>query len=457
MNAVPFGRALRRHRDACGLSVRALAAKLHYSKSHISDLENAVRLPHRTLAAALDEVLGAGGELVGLLPGPTCPAEAQSFAPPTTDHLTGDVLLSGDGELEAMKRRTLLGLGSVAGLGIVAPGITSETLRRGVTQHLAEERAQRAVGAWGEIVTAYGYRYNRSGPTEMLSTLVVDLLAIQAATQRQLPAADLRELRRIATYLAGFMAMALTDLGQLVQARRWWRSARHVAEDSGDVHAILWVRGREIVRGMYEHVPADATLRLVSDAERYNGATVPATAMVELCYGKAQALALAGHRQRAVEMLTFCQDSIFPALPAGVTADHGSLFGWPEQRLRFTESFVHSFLGEAELAEEAQTRAIALYPESDKRGAALIELQRALCLVKQGDVVTGVGHAYSTMTELAAAYHNSVVLGLGQHVVDAVPVTDRRGGVVADFVDYLAARAAHPDRVTAGGVGGAEG
>jgi hypothetical protein len=419
MSADAFGRALRRRRAACGLTVRGLAAKVHYSKSHLSDLENAVRLPHRTLAVALDEVLKAGGELVRLLPG----------GPPftTADHgnLTSDVPLDGDGGLEAMKRRTLLGLGSVAGLGIVAPGITSE-------------RADVAVGEWGEIVTEYGYSYMTTAPTEVLRSLTADLVALQRAAQQRTSAADLRSLRRNGAYLAGFMAMSMGDLGHLRQAQRWWRSARRVADDSGDLHAILWVRAREIVRGIYERRPTTEILALVTEAEQCATPAAPATAVVELVIGKAQVLGLAGRGPEAAEALAHLQDRVFPQLPSRVAADRNSLFGWPEERMRFGESFAYSFLGDHERASQAQDRAVQLYPASFPRGRAQIELQRAICLVHEGDVAAGVGHARSVLAGLPAEHHNRPVDDLGQRVLEAVGASDRRRPAVTEYADYLA-------------------
>lgn len=54
--------ALRRER---GLSLRALATRIHYSGSYLHDIEHGRKPPTPDLAAALDEALDAHGSLIG--------------------------------------------------------------------------------------------------------------------------------------------------------------------------------------------------------------------------------------------------------------------------------------------------------------------------------------------------------------------------------------------------------
>jgi transcriptional regulator with XRE-family HTH domain len=438
MSAETFGQVLRRHREARGLSVRALAAKVHYSKSHISDLENGVRLPHSTLAYRLDEVLGADGALSAL------GAEARrrgspgvrpiSLAVSRYADLATDLLLGVDGGLENMKRRTLLGLGGTVGLCAVAPGLTTEALRHGLAQSLTEERA--GTDEWDEIVAEYSYRYDTTPPAETLRSLAVDLVAVEYAIQQGVTSQQ-RGLYRASAHLAAVMARTVANLGKLRQAERWWRTARQSAEQSRDIDTILSVRAAEVIRSMYEHRPPAAVLQLAADAERYATRRGPTAATAELLCGKAQALALAGRGRDAVHAVAHVRDTLFPALPSAVTADHHSLFGWPEERLLYSESFVYSHLGHAARAQDAQDRAVRMYPSSHLRGPVQIELQRALCLVKAGDVSGGVESAHTTLTSLPPEHHTQPVVDLGHRVLHAVPPRDRRRTAVLDFADYL--------------------
>jgi transcriptional regulator with XRE-family HTH domain len=446
MGTETFGHALRRWRTAAGFSLRVLEAKAHYARSYLSDLENGARAPHAELAARLDEALGAGGELMRLADDPQVPPAENEFqvvrsvqfdmyayADPTVG-----LIFSGAGGMEGMKRRTFLGLSGMAGLGMAAPGLVLEAVRHGLTGSLAEERAAVAVDEWQEIVAEYGYSYLSSPPGQLIEGLAVDMLGIQYAIGQQQDSRALRDLRRVGAFLAVFMAMTVANVGELRHAQRWWRSARRVADESGDLHTILWVRGREVVRAMYEERPTARVIQLAEEAEALVTKNAPVSVLPELFSGKAQALALAGRRDEAVTTLRYVQEAIYSELPSSVTSDRDSLFGWAEDRLRFTESFVYSHLGDVDKADEAQRRAIPLYPVSYQRGPAQIELQRALCLVGSGDVVTGIRHAQTTMVALAPEHYIRPVVDLGHKVLGAVPLSDRSRRVVSEFRDYLA-------------------
>lgn len=63
-----FGQELRRRRLERDLSLGQLSALVHYTKGHLSKIENGGKRPGRDLARRLDQMLGARGELAGLLP-----------------------------------------------------------------------------------------------------------------------------------------------------------------------------------------------------------------------------------------------------------------------------------------------------------------------------------------------------------------------------------------------------
>ncbi|MGX9890511.1 nSTAND1 domain-containing NTPase [Streptomyces sp. NPDC002276] len=65
-----FGTELRRHRGLAGLSLTQLAALIHYSRGHISRVENGEKRPSEEFARACDQVLRAEGELLVLAAGP---------------------------------------------------------------------------------------------------------------------------------------------------------------------------------------------------------------------------------------------------------------------------------------------------------------------------------------------------------------------------------------------------
>lgn len=66
--AESFGRALRRWRDAAGMSQPQLARRIPISQSSLSRYENDRQAADREVAARLDEAVGAGGALLAMLP-----------------------------------------------------------------------------------------------------------------------------------------------------------------------------------------------------------------------------------------------------------------------------------------------------------------------------------------------------------------------------------------------------
>jgi hypothetical protein len=211
---------------------------------------------------------------------------------------------------------------------------------------------------------------------------------------------------------------------------------RDLADRSTDPATRAWVRGREIVRAMYEQRPIGAILHL---AEAYEGelAGAPQDAMPEFLGGKAQALALAGRTSEAdvllSQFMTVCSD-----LPARVTALGASVFGWSEDRQKFTESFVHSFNGDFAKAAAAQGAAVALYPSEYVRGPVQIELQRALCLARMGDSEGAASHARRELSRLPSADHIQPIVDLAHRVDTSVRPTDSRLPEVLAYCDYLA-------------------
>src|SRR5439155_15935619 len=73
-----------------------------------------------------------------------------------------------------------------------------------------------------------------------------------------------------------FSAVAWADAGEASRAGRWWRTARQLADGSGDVEARSWVRGWEVSNGLYEQRPVPAILDRAAERseERREGKSV---------------------------------------------------------------------------------------------------------------------------------------------------------------------------------------
>jgi transcriptional regulator with XRE-family HTH domain len=347
--------------------------------------------------------------------------------------------LTSEDDNEAMKRRAfLMDLATTAGIGAVGPLAGLETMRHSVNQTLAEQPAAGNVDDWQEIVQEYGQTYLTTAPRELLGSLLVDLYGLQSAVARYSTEAAQRDLRQVGAMLCAFTAQTIANLGHLREARRWWRSARRAADESGDPYTALWIRGCEIVRAGYERRPLTSILQLIEDSEARMGSNPPPAAMPTFLAGKAQTLALLGESARPDAEATLVRlRKAFDVLPSPHQAARDSTFGWGEERLRFTESLTYTYLGDHRRAEAAQNRALVLHSRDDLRRPAQIELQRALCLVGMGDVEQGVRHAQAVVSRLPDIHRVRPIADLGHKVLRAVPAGDQHQANVNEYREFL--------------------
>ncbi|WP_316528006.1 SAM-dependent methyltransferase [Kitasatospora brasiliensis] len=88
-----FGSALRRLRERAGLSLSGLAGLIHYSRGHISRVENGTKRPSEEFARLCDEAVRAGGLLLRLAaasrPRPTAAGSVPRQLPPDVAQFTG--------------------------------------------------------------------------------------------------------------------------------------------------------------------------------------------------------------------------------------------------------------------------------------------------------------------------------------------------------------------------------
>ena len=78
---IVFGTELRRRRMQSGLSLADLSRLVHYSKSHLSKVENGLKPPSIDLARRCDAAIGCDGALARLAPRPVVDVDTQ----PDTD------------------------------------------------------------------------------------------------------------------------------------------------------------------------------------------------------------------------------------------------------------------------------------------------------------------------------------------------------------------------------------
>lgn len=399
-----FGQAVRRRREAAKLSLRGLAAHAGIDFGYLGQIERGQRRCSRDWAEIIDQALGADGTLLA-------------------------VYRSGSGnEEDAVQRRTVLRTLTTLATVTASPTIALEALRHGL-DHLADAGPDE----WDAIGADYATAFYSTPTVELVDQLGTDLTLLE----HTLAARPDASLHRVGAQLAVVTAMALASMRQVPLARRWWRTARRHADQSRDLDTRIWVRDWEVVNGTYERRPLGQILALADETIALAGEHI-CCGTAGVWSGRAQALSLAGRKTAAVAAVRATAEAT-ERMPAAVVADADSMLGWPEVRLRHTESYVYTYLGMVTEALAAQDRALELYPAELARERAQLQMHRARCLVQQGDIGDGLRYAASVLDELPTDKHNALLYEVGHQVMQVVPHAEQQRAEYDDLQERLRA------------------
>lgn len=403
-----FAERLRALMEERGISGTELARRAHFTKGYVSLLVNGKRHPPVPTARHLDDILGGGGILTSLAahrPGQNALPRGEGPWP------------SGVEDEDDVRRRELLGAlgGAVVGAGFAE----LERLRRSVDAALSAPPTERDADGWERTAAGYAHEVGVLPSRDLLPGLLADFGEIGERLAGS--SGHLRHrLARVAGQLAALTAMVLTNLGEPATAARWWRTAARAADEAGDHRAAALVRGRHAVFSLYGSRPATTALALAGEAIAV-GRDAPCAGVASGYAARAQALARLGRSQDARRALADLA-GIFERLPENVSADRWSVWGWSEMRLRHVESYVHTHAGDIKAAGEAQNAALKLYPDHTYQGRTQIELHRAECLIRAGDIDGGARHASQILEQLAPDRRSdALVTGTAVAALRAVP------------------------------------
>ncbi|MEV4212884.1 helix-turn-helix transcriptional regulator [Micromonospora sp. NPDC049662] len=402
-----FGRLLRQHRESAGLSLRQLGAIIHFQYSHIAQVERGDRRPTEALATACDRALDADGALV--------------------EAYRSERVGASD-----LHRRTMLrAMTALAAAPAVAPLAGLEALRHGLGDAATPDHDE-----WEQIAVDYGHGYYRQPRPALMAQLTADLTVLQHQIAAD-PGARRPGLLQAAARLSVVVALSLVASGQIVMGRRWWQTARRVADQSGDSETRVLVRAWDVVNGCYDGRPPSAVVALSDDVLPLLRRQAT-SAVCGLLAGRAQALSLAGRHAEAVTAVRQLVD-VAQRLPAAVVSDVESLWGWPEHRIHHTESWVYTHADRLGDAEAAQRQARHLYPASQARLRAQVQLHEAARLIRGGYIPDGLRHAADTLDALPVDLHNNSLRSVAAQVADAVPTVERSRTAFIDLADRIRA------------------
>ncbi|WP_067793138.1 helix-turn-helix domain-containing protein [Actinomadura formosensis] len=424
-----FGEALRRLMADRGIGVRALARQVPCDAGHVSELCHGHKGPSDQLAARLDEILSAAGELVALTR--TTPEDAVQVGSVNSGAVHADDL---DEDDEMQRRRLLQALTTLGAAS--SPAVEAiECIRDGVDRAIGRDESSH-LGEWEETVAEYGYTYLLLPPQLLLRELASDLVAVQRIAGRRTQGRLTPSWYRVTGVLAALMAKTLCNMGQPRMARAWWVTAQHAADTSGDLDLGLWIAGERLVYGLYENRPP-AILLCKADRMADRAPGISCRGLLHVRTVRAQLLALEGAEAEATAELQACEE-IFGRLPMSVTGEVRSVAGWAEDRLRYTEAWVYAHTGDHDRLDAAAARAVAVLPSDDPRVRVQLDLLRAAGHVRAGDTSEGVRHAHAVYEAQPDEHRTVMVTSLARQVAEAVPAHSRDEPVVAGYRELLA-------------------
>jgi tetratricopeptide (TPR) repeat protein len=308
-----------------------------------------------------------------------------------------------------------------------------EALRQGLNDTLgAGAMSEATLEDWERTVVRYG-RATRDRPAGvLLADLAADLAELRQALTRCRSASGLRTLTRVAAHMAGLMCLTLCKLDDRSAFRQWARTARLAAREAGDPATQSWILAQEA----YGHYYSGDLLEAVEVARQ-------AQELVNTspCVGAALAAALESRAQAAMGRDLETREALARAESILSRLDGDSLiasaFGYNEAQLRFHEGNAYTHLRDVRSALAAQDRALELCAPGDYTDWAMTRLDRATCLVYDGDVSEGLAYATHTLANLTEPQRQGIISLRGSEILQALPADPKALPAARDFRDLL--------------------
>ncbi|WP_309226265.1 MULTISPECIES: hypothetical protein [Micromonospora] len=275
--------------------------------------------------------------------------------------------------------------------------------------------------------------YPSASPQTMLALLAADCREVQMLSLRRQPAAVQARLSGVAALLATMCADALMRLGDVAEARRWYGTAIHAADDSGEARFRVLVRAQAAMLPYYFGDPAQ-TVALADAALAVTPAASSSGALAAA--GRARALARIG----ATEQARSAVDQARRLFDQAGDEDTDVAFRFPAKRLLFYLSGAYTRLGDTVEAYRVQDEALRLYGTAPAVpiDAALIALDRSMCLARDRRVTEALVTARDAVADLPETQRTEIILTRASDVTTAIPGESQRGEV-ATLTDYLRA------------------
>lgn len=273
---------------------------------------------------------------------------------------------------------------------------------------------------WEHTVYRLG-RDTRWRPPELLTPeLLANLDEVRNVYSRATSSHVQRRFARVAAQLSGLMSLTLLKTDDQAASLNWARTARLFSSQTNDPELRSWVQAQEA----YYHFYAD-NVHAAVDAARYAQEITnsnPGVGSALAAALEARAHALQGNKPEALRAIGDAEEYTVNLNDESAIA---SAFGYNEAQLRFHQSSALAQLGEARAAFPIQDRALELCHPDDFMDRALVQFDRADCLIAVGDISAGMKSALDALIELDTPKAKGLIINRARKTLQLLP--DKEG------------------------------
>jgi transcriptional regulator with XRE-family HTH domain len=315
----------------------------------------------------------------------------------------------------------------------------AEALRLTLHESIAEHGPTDAsLDDWELLVSEYGRATRHRPAVLMLADLTTDLAELQQMLTRCRSVSGLRRLTRVTAQMAGLVCLTVIKMDERGAFRRWARTARLAAAESGDPLTHSWVRAQEAY-GYYYAGDLPTAIDVAGDAQALAGRS-PCVGAALAAALEARAHAALGGADRRHEAETALRRAEVILWQLAQDALIASAFGYDEPQLRFHGGNTYTHLHDTEAAWREQQRALTLYPHSNFMDRALTRLDRAECLTHDGDINQALPYAAETLECLTGSQRQGIITSRAREIFSGLDSNQRALPTAREFRELLVAK-----------------
>lgn len=253
-----FGHELRKLRRAARMTLDDLAARVHFSKGHLSKVERGDKPAGPDLARLCDAVFEAGGALVALVPEERRRPEAEPPQVSTGDEELWSMELSPDGpsRFEPLGRRQVVARAAASVVGV----------RMGLPRPPAGPEGETLLEISRSLFGQYRQLGQAAAPEAVLPALIAQTHTLRSLALRAGPRTR-AGLLGLASRYAEYIGWLVQETGNDRSALWWTERAVRMAAAGGDDHLAAYALVRRALIAMYRQDAAE-TISLARQAQR---------------------------------------------------------------------------------------------------------------------------------------------------------------------------------------------